>query len=65
MMDNVLERISEERLKRRMISSLDVDKKLLERFNNGQLGVSQLEKLSYCVKMTVYEVIREHTFKME
>lgn len=35
MVNNVLERTNEERLKNKMISSRDIDTKLLERFNNG------------------------------
>ena len=42
-----------------------MDEVLIEEYNNGWIDVSRLQKLSKIVKDATYELVRQHTFKME
>ena len=38
---------------------------LIEEYNNGWIDISRLQKISKLVKDATYELVRQHTFKME
>ena len=38
---------------------------LIEEFNNGWIDIRRLQKLSKLVKGATFDLVRQHTFKME
>jgi len=65
MVDKALSKTDEESVKMRMIGERDVGTGLIEEYNNGWIDIRRLQKLSKMMKDSCFELVRQHTFKME
>lgn len=63
--DEALVKTSETNLKTRHCTRVDIETDLLEKFNNGYIGIPRLQDFCKLVKDATYELRRQHKFKME
>jgi len=63
--DYALTKTNEQNVKTRAVCQADCEDELIEKFNNGFIDIPRLELMSKMVQDAVYELLRQHTFKIE